>query len=466
MKGASGLRGWRLSAFAAAALPVGALNTPLTVYLPAHYSSYVGLSLASVGLAFTLVRTLDFGFDPLVGWLVDRTRTRLGQCRPWFALGALALAASCFVLFLARPGAGVGHLLGGLLLVYAGVSIAGVAHPAWAARLSHDYDDRSRIFAWLYFAQSLGAFLLLSTPLILTLLAARGLVAKPAPGAEIRVMGWALIAATPLLVGLALVVVPEPPPGGHGHAPGHGLGAGTSGRASLASYIRLLGRPAMRCLFVADALISFAIGFSIPLFVLFFRARGLPISIINAMVMAYLAAAILSVPAWTWVARRIGKHRAMMVSAAGYVVVIPSLAFIPPARLDLLFPALTLMGLTFAASTFLIRAMGADAADEARLHLGADCTGQVYALLAATQKLGAALALGLAFWLLGRLGFDAAHPAQSPQAALTALTVLYLGAPAVLMAAGALLFVGYRLDAPAHAEILRRLAASRADPAV
>ena len=272
-------------------------------------------------------------------------------------------------------------------------------------------------------------------------------------------MGWVLIAATPLLVGLALVIVPEPDPRTHGS------GLGTERRARLVDYVRLLGRPAMRRLFVADAFVSLAIGFSIPLFVLFFRARGLPVSIINEMVMAYLAAAIVSVPAWTWVARRIGKHRAMMVSAAGYVVVIPTLAVIPPERLDLLFPALAFMGLTFAASTFLIRAMGADAADEARLHLGAHCTGQVYALLAATQKLGAALALGLAFWLLGRLGLDAARPAQSPQAALTALTVLYIAAPAALMTAGGLMFVGYRLDASAHGEILRRLAASRSDAA-
>jgi MFS family permease len=107
----------------------------------------------------------------------------------------------------------------------------------------------------------------------------------------------------------------------------------------------------MRRLFIADAMISLAIGFSIPLFVLFFRARGLPSGIINGMVMAYLAAAIVSVPAWTWVARRIGKHRAMMVSAAGYVIVIPTMAIIPPERLDLLFPALGFMGLTFAAST-------------------------------------------------------------------------------------------------------------------
>ena len=134
------------------------------------------------------------------------------------------------------------------------------------------------------------------------------------------------------------------------------------------------------------------------------------------------------------------------------------MAILPPDRLDLVFPALGFMGLTFAASTFLIRAMAADAADEARLHSGLDRTGQVYALLAATQKLGAAVALGLAFALLERLRFDPVNAAASSPAALNALTLLYVGAPAVLMVLGALCLVGYGLDAAVHARIRGELA--------
>lgn len=437
------LRGWALAAFAAPALPVGALNTPLAVYLPAHYSGYVGLSLGAVGFAFFLVRTLDIAFDPLVGMLVDRTRTRWGQCRPWFVLGAALLSLSCVTLFQAQPGASFARLIAGLLLVYAGISIAGVVHPAWAARLSHDYDDRSRIYAWLYFGQSVGTFLLLGGPAVL------GMLTALPPGGEVQVMGWALAVAAPVCVAIAIAATPEPPP-----AAARG---GVEDRARLSDYLMLLKRPAMRRLFVADVFISLATGASIGLFVFFFRARGLGMPVINGMVLAYLAAAIASVPAWTWVARRIGKHRAMIVSAAGYVVALPTMAALPADRLELLFPAIAFMGLTFAASTFLIRAMAADAADEARLHSGLDRTGQVYALLAATQKMGAAVALGIAFAILERLGFNAADATSSAPAALTALTVLYVAAPAALMALGALCFVGYRLDAAAHRQILEAL---------
>lgn len=438
------LRGWRLAAFAAPALPVGALNTPLAVYLPAHYSGYVGLSLGAVGLAFFIVRTLDIGFDPLVGMLVDRTRTRWGQCRPWFVAGAAALSLASLTLFLAEPGASLGRLIGGLLLVYAGVSIAGVVHPAWASRLSNNYNDRSRIYAWMYFAASVGTFLLLGGPALLGMA-----VALPA-GGEVRVMGWALAIAAPVGVAIALATTREPPPAQ--------ARAGVEDRVRLSDYLVLLKRPAMRRLFAADVFISLATGASIGLFVFFWRARGLGMPVINAMILAYLAAAIASVPAWTWVARRIGKHRALIASAAAYVVVLPTMAILPPDRLDLIFPALGFMGLTFAASTFLIRAMAADAADEARLHSGLDRTGQVYALLAATQKLGAAVALGLAFAILERLKFDPADAAASSPAALNALTMLYVGAPAALMVLGALCLVGYGLDSAAHARIRQELA--------
>jgi GPH family glycoside/pentoside/hexuronide:cation symporter len=436
------LGGWRLAAFAAPALATGALNTPLAVYLPAHYSSYVGLDLAAVGFAFFLVRTLDIGLDPLVGLLVDRTQSRWGQFRPWMVFGAVLVSLSSAVLFLAQPGDGLPRLIAGLLLVYAAVSVTGVAHPAWAARLSAGYDDRSRIYSWIYVAQSVGTFLLLALPPVL----AGG--RTPHPGADVQNMGWALIITMPFLMAAAIAWTPELRRGAPRHA---------ADDVRVADYLRLLERPAMRRLFVADVLVSLATGASIGLFVFFFRARGLGMTLINGMVLIYLAAAIVSVPFWTWVAGRIGKHRALIASAGGYVVAILGMGVIRAQLTALLLPTLAFMGLTFAASAFLIRAMAADAADEARLHTGLDRLGQVYGLLAATQKIGSALALGVSFWLLARLGFTAADPARSAPAALTALSILYIGVPALLMSCAAGVLVGYPIDAGEHARIAHEL---------
>ena len=76
--------GWAtLLAYAFPSLPLAGLGLPLVVHLPTYYAREIGLPLAAVGSAFLMVRLIDVVFDPLIGWGMDRTRTRLGRFRPW-----------------------------------------------------------------------------------------------------------------------------------------------------------------------------------------------------------------------------------------------------------------------------------------------------------------------------------------------------------------------------------------------
>src|SRR3546814_2995824 len=77
-----------LVSLAAPALPMAALTLPLIIYLPEFYANALGLDLAVVGLIFTVVRLADLFFDPFVGGLMDRSRSRRGQFRPWLIVGA------------------------------------------------------------------------------------------------------------------------------------------------------------------------------------------------------------------------------------------------------------------------------------------------------------------------------------------------------------------------------------------
>jgi Na+/melibiose symporter-like transporter len=428
-------------AFVAPALAVGALGIPLSLYLPPYYSGHVGLSLASVGLAFFIVRTIDIGFDPLIGLAIDRTRTRWGQCRPWFVGGAALISAGCLVLFLATPGATVAHLVLGLLVLYAGYSIVTVAHPAWAARLAPQYDERSKVYAWLYAAQAVGTFLILGAPTAFS--AALGLE----PGGDVHLMGWGIALAMPIGLAIALWRVREPPPAREA----------AHQRARLTDYIAILRRPSVARLIAADAFTSVGVGTSTSLFMFFWRAHGVSRINTSVLVLIYLASSLASVPLWMALARKIGKHRALILSCLGFVVVIPGMGFLPPNRLEILGPAIAVLGLTFS-GTFLIRAMAADAADDVRLHTGLERTGQVYALLASTAKVGSAIAVGGAYAILGAVGFNAAESAANSTAAVRTLGFLYLGFPAFAMICGALAFLGYKLDNKEHARIRRVLA--------
>ena len=435
----------RMLAFISPVLPLGAVVLPLTLYLPAYYSSYVGLSLAVVGFCFFIVRTMDIGLDPVVGWIVDRTRTQWGQCRPWMAAGSLLTLVSVLMLFLAPPGSSPAYLIAGLLLIYAGVSILGVAQPAWAARLAPGYDDRSRLYAWIQVAASTGTLLLLSLPMLASLFG------KPAAGSELHLMGLGLACVLPVTMALALWLTPEP-----AAPPAH---LGSDGRVRFVDYARLLRRPNVLRLLISDLFVNLGTATSSTLFLFFWHAaRGYSGPETSFIILMYYLASLVSVPAWVRVVNKIGKRPAFILSGMGFVLIMPLMAVLPRHRLDIVVPAMCVLGLTFSAATFLIRAMAADAADEARLDTGVDRLGQIYGLLSSTAKMGSAVAVGVVFPLMQILGFRPALGAANAPAALNALSLVYVGAPAMATFIGLLAIAGYRLGAEDHARVRRDLA--------
>jgi GPH family glycoside/pentoside/hexuronide:cation symporter len=426
-------------------LPLGALLLPLAIYLPVYYSGYVGLGLSVVGLAFFVVRTLDIGVDPLMGWILDRTRTRWGQCRPWMVAGSVLTTAGVIVLFFAPPGSGAVRLGLGLLVLYAGTSVLGVAQPAWAARLSPDYDQRSHLYAWVQLASSIGTFILLGMPTL------AAMIGKPRPGEEVHWMGALLAISLPVGLVVALWRVPEPPV-----PPAH---SGVEDHVRLSDYITLLRRSNIARLVFAALFVSLGTGTSSVLFLFFWNAaRGYTTAQTGIIILVYYFAAVVSVPAWIAIVRRIGKQRAFILSSMGFVVIMPTMAVMPRERLDVVLPVMALLGLVFGAPAFLIRAMAADAADEARLELGVDRLGQIYGLLASTTKLAAALAVGITFVVLDKVGFRPPLAAHNPPTVLMTLQWMYIAAPATATLIGLAGFLGYRLDRETHDRVRGELA--------
>jgi GPH family glycoside/pentoside/hexuronide:cation symporter len=55
----------------------------MILYQTRFYTDTVGLSAVAVGTMFLILRLGDAVFDPAIGALADRTRTRWGNFRPW-----------------------------------------------------------------------------------------------------------------------------------------------------------------------------------------------------------------------------------------------------------------------------------------------------------------------------------------------------------------------------------------------
>jgi Na+/melibiose symporter-like transporter len=427
-----------LAAFAAPCLPLAALGLPLVVYLPEFYVSELGLSLGAVGAAFLIVRLIDIMFDPFIGGLMDRTRTRWGRFRPWLAAGAPLVMAGAFALFMAKPGIGPLYLWFWLIVVYAGYSMMVVSHTAWGAVLSTDYRERSRVYGWWQSGNVVGMILVLTLPPIIAL------AFKGDHAAGIRSMGWFVVLLIPLTVLLASRAVGEPAAPVVRHASG------------LKQYFGLMKRSSVRKLLIADLLMGLAPGIAGALFFFFFeRIKHFDRTEAGLLLLIYFVAALAGAPLWPILAKRIGKHHALAVASVLYAAVQICAVLTPAGNTVAGMLILVLAGIPYAAAPLLVRAMMADIGDEERLASGADRTGLLYAIVNGTVKLGHAFAIG-AFPLLALFGFDPKLPTPTGEMALVAL---YAVVPAAMGLVVAVVMLRYPLDATRVAEIQRQLAA-------
>lgn len=430
-----------LAALAVPCLPLSALGLPLVVYLPEYFSGEIGLSLTAVGTAFMAVRLLDMAFDPFIGGVMDRTRTRWGRFRLWFAIGTPILMFATWMLFMARPGVGEVYLWIGLLIIYGGFSIATLSHMAWAAVLTPDYDQRSRVYGWWQTANVIGAILVLALPPLLFQVYG----ATHAQG--VQAMGLFIIILLPISLAISLAVVPEP------------RITSAPDRSGIREYLGLFRRATVRRILIVDILNGTGPAITGALFFFYFHAlKGFDRGPAGVLLLIYFVGGLIGAPIWMWLSYRLGKHRTLAYSGLFYAAIqiavwlMPSGAFVPAAG------CMLLAGLSFSASAFLLRAMMADVGDEERLDSGVDRTGLLYALLTGTVKVGSALAVFVTFRGLDMAGFQTQAGAVNDPASLTALQLMFTATPAALAIAGAWVIWSYPLTAEKHAEVRARLA--------
>ncbi len=431
-----------LALFAAPCLGLAGIGLPLQVYLPPYYSADLGLNLSAVGVAFMVVRLFDIGIDPALGVLMDRTRLPFGRFKTWLSAGVPLLMLASVVLFFAKPGATATQLAIGLALAYAGWSVCVVAQTSWGALLSPSYNERSRIYGWWQMFNLLGLLLVLILPIGMEYI-------TPGRAAGIRAMGLWLMILTPVSTALAVLFVDEP-------APKEGARL-----AHMADVLELLRLSAVRRLLACDLLIGLSFGMTGALFVFFFtKAKGFDSSFTNYGLLAYFLGGVAGGPVWTLLSNRVNKHAALTWACLAATVGLVLLYLTPNGNQPLAFAAIVVGGLPYAAPNQISRAMLADAADLDRLESGIDRVGLLYALVAATAKIGPALAVGITFIGLDRLvGFDP-NSDHNSALAIQGLEAFFILLPAVLFALATLCLIGYPLTRRRHDEIRRALEAA------
>jgi len=426
--------------FSAPNIPIAALSVVVFVYLPPYFAGHLGAPLAAIGVVWMAVRLLDVPVDVFLALGMDRTRTLLGRYRVWLVGGAPILMLALYQLFMAPMGVTSAYLFWWLVVMYLGNSIVSLAHQAWAATLAPQYHERSRLFGVINVVGVVGV---LAAMVILIGAPALGMTDAQA----VRACGWFIIGLIPVCVALAALRTRERiPPNIARH------------QVSLRDYWEVLVKPDLLRLFTCQIAVTLGPGWMSAIYLFFFKdSRGFTTQQASILLAVYLLAGIPGAMLTAALARRIGKHRTLMVTTTAFSLGLLTVLILPKGNLAAFAPMMFFEGAWASGFGMMVQAMLADVGDEIRLRQGAQRMSLVYAVNTLAQKIAAAGAIGLTFPLLQAFGFNPADGAVNTPAAIHNLDLSFLLGPIVFVMLGGACVIGWRLDQTRHDEIRTKL---------
>ncbi len=438
----------RVLTYSTPLLAIFASNALVGLYLLKFATDVVLIAPALVAAILLVARIWDAVSDPLAGYLSDRTRTRWGRRRPWFALSALPLGLAIVALW--SPPRSLGSAAVGawfaaaVLLYYTAYTCFRVPHMAMGAELSRGYHDRTRVFGVMQVVENIG--MLLGAGMLFLLERAD----DQRDFARLLSIGLAVGAVA--LIWLATARIRE-----------RSEFQGRGGANPLSSFRDVLSNPHSRLL-VAIFFIE-QLGFSGAIALLPYVSDYVLETPGNTAVYAgaALIAMVVSIPLWVNVARRVGKQQVWLFSLLSKVVVFGWFFTLGQGDLGLLIAGMAVFGVLSGCGAVVGPSLKADVVDWDEGRTGERKEGAYFATWNFAQK----AAGGIAIWIVGSmLGITGYVPnAVQTDEALTALRLLYAALPAVLNAIAALLVLRFRLDEAAHRQARSEAESRRAtDP--
>lgn len=205
--------------FGLSEMPIQVAAVPVTAYIVNFYVEDLGLSAALVGTAYMIARIFDVITDPLIGYLSDRTQTRWGRRRPWMLAGTPVMWIGAYMLFFPQGEISITYFLIWMIVLWLGWTMLLIPYYAWAAELSPDYHERSKITSWrtaLGLVANIVSKLIPSLPILIPVLAPVLYVVEGTPDI-VHIIGICLLVILPVSVFLTVTQVPElktlsPPP--------------------------------------------------------------------------------------------------------------------------------------------------------------------------------------------------------------------------------------------------------------
>jgi len=427
----------------------GDLSTSIPLAILAFFQLYFLTDVARLrpdyaAWAVALPRLWDAVNDPLFGIFSDRLHTRWGRRRALLLFGSVPLGLSFMFLWFVpsfdQLGLAIYYAIAFIVFDTA-FTIVHVGYNALTPEMTSDYDERSSLNGYrMVFSISgtLGA-IILATVLGWYVSDAKMLYAYLG-------IGLGLISIIPPLVVFRITheaSTNEQP------LPWH-----------QSIKMTLTNRPFR--LVMGLYLLSWTTASILAAMLVYFANYRLRVpDQANYFVLVAQSSAIIFIPVWVWVAKKMDKRRAFIIGTLTWIVVLLGISSLPADAIILAYILAALSGSGIATAYVLPWSMIPDIIEHDQLRTGQRREGSYYAFASFFQKLGTALALwgmGQALAITGYITPETsgALPVQ-PESAIQAIRVFTGPVPAVLLTLAVFFAWNYPITREVHESTLQEL---------
>ncbi len=413
------------------------------LYLLYFYTDVVGISPILAGWIYALGIGWDAITDPLMGYLAERTKTKMGSYRPFIYYGSIPLALSFVLLFWVPPFEGTVLFLFLILvnLIHRSCfTIVSVPYSSLTARITNDSNERTKLTTARMISASFGT--LSMSALAFPLIAYFG-------GAD-EAFGFLWLAIISGLIAIALLSVTV-------YSVREKVDEiVTSNLPNFVSITKTVATNYPFWIVFGCILILGSTGVMFNKNLIYFVKYGLELHEYQGLILGVSSgASFLSLPFWAYLALKIGKRETWLISMTIAFIGLLLFFYYPIASLNELLILLALIGVGNGAGGVLFWSMLPDTVEYGEWKSGIRTESSLYGFMTFAQKSSIAVAALILGFLLSGIGFEP-NQIQSEET-ISGMKFMMSWIPICGIIISLVLMYFYPISTKFHGELLQRI---------
>ena len=413
------------------------------LYLLYFYTDVVGISPILAGWIYALGIGWDAITDPFMGYLAERTKTKMGSYRPFIYYGSIPLALSFVLLFWVPPFEGAVLFLFLILvnLIHRSCfTIVSVPYSSLTARITNDSNERTKLTTARMISASFGTLSMsaLAFPLITYF------------GGADEAFGFLWLAIISGLIAIALLSVTV-------YSVREKVDEiVTSNLPNFVSITKTVATNYPFWIVFGCILILGSTGVMFNKNLIYFVKYGLELHEYQGLILGVSSGtSFLSLPFWAYLALKIGKRETWLISMTIAFIGLLLFFYYPIASLNELLILLALIGVGNGAGGVLFWSMLPDTVEYGEWKSGIRTESSLYGFMTFAQKSSIAVAALILGFLLSGIGFEP-NQIQSEET-ISGMKFMMSWIPICGIIISLVLMYFYPISTKFHGELLQRI---------